>query len=214
MSILSSKVISIMKKLFPVNIIVVACSLCLITAITSCKKGKTGDMGPTGAQGTQGTSGLVNIISDGYLQGTISGINKSGVPFTETYSYSIYTNDLKESYIDSINSTNYEVVITRYATTHFGERADFRFTASSLMPLTISSSSFNFDFVKSLGNNKYFVFTSDYGVSPTLSSLNYDKSTGIITGNYLLNLTGAQNSTGNPANISGSFKATLKPYKY
>ena len=177
-------------------------------------KDKTGDIGPAGAQGIQGTSGLITTISDGYLQGTISGINKSGIPFVETYTYSIYTSDLKESYLDSVNSSTYDVDIVRYATTQLGERADFRFTASSLLPLTVSSSSFNFNFIKSLGNNKYFIFTSNYGVSPTLSGLNYDKSTGIITGNYLLNLTGSQNSTGNPANITGSFKATLKPYWY
>jgi hypothetical protein len=204
-----------MKKSLLINIIVFICSLFLITSITSCKKkDKTGDIGPAGSQGNQGTTGLFTTISDGYLQGTISGINKSGVSFVETYTYSLYTGDIKESYIDSVNSSTYEVDIVRYATTNLGEKADFRFTASSLLPLTVSSSSFNFNFIKSLGDNKYFIFTSNYGVSPTLSGLNYDKSTGIITGNYLLNLTGSQNSTGNPANITGSFKATLKPYWY
>jgi hypothetical protein len=204
-----------MKKSFLINIIVFTCSLFLITTITSCKKkDKTGDVGPAGAQGIQGTSGLLTTISDGYLQGTISGINKSGLPFAETFTYSLYTSDLTESYIDSVNSSTYDVSIIRYATTHLGEKADFMVTASSLLPFTVSSSSFNFNFIKSLGNNKYFIFTSNYGVSPTLSGLNYDKSTGIISGNYLLNLTGSQNSTGNPAIITGSFKATLKPYWY
>jgi hypothetical protein len=153
-------------------------------------------------------------MSDGYIKGTVSGINKSGVPFTETFSYSLYTSDLTESYIDSVSSSNYEVEILRYASAHLGDKADFRFSASSMMPIVITSSSFNFNFTKSLGNNKYFVFSSNYSASPTISSFNYDKNTGVITGNYLMNLNGTENTTGNPANITGSFKATLKPHWY
>ncbi len=204
-----------MKKSFLVNITFFICSLFLITAVSSCKKkDKTGDMGPVGAQGPQGNAGLLNTMNDGYIKGTISGINKSGVPFAETFSYSLYTNVLNESYIDSVNSSDYSVAIIRYANTQIGDRVSFWFEASSMLPLTISTSSFNIDFTKSLGNNKYFVFSSNYGASPTFSSLSYDKNTGIITGNYLLNLAGSENTTGNPASITGSFKATLKPYWY
>lgn len=204
-----------MKKSFLINITFFICSLFLITAVNSCKKkDKTGDMGPVGSQGPQGNPGLINTISDGYVQGTVSGINKSGVPFTETYSYSLYTSSSRESYMDSVNVTTYNIGITRYATTHLDDRVVFNFSASSLVPLTITYATFNFDFTKALGNNKYFVFSSNTSAVPTLSSLNYDKNTGTITGNYLLNLSGGENSTGNPANISGSFKATLKTYWY
>ena len=204
-----------MKKSFLINITFFICSLFLITAFSSCKKkDKTGDMGPVGAQGPQGNAGLLNTLNDGYIKGTISGINKSGVPFSEAFSYSLYTSDSKESYIDSVNSTDYGIEITRYATALFGERVSFRLTASSMMPVTITTSSFNVDFSKALGNNKYFVFSSNYSASPTLSSLSYNKSTGLMTGNYVLNLTGTENTTGNPASIIGSFKATLKPHLY
>ena len=202
-----------MKKSFLVNITVFICSLFLVAAISSCKK-KTGDMGPQGSQGAQGNSGLLNTMSDGYIQGTITGINKSGVAFVENFSYSIYTSDLKESYIDSVNATKYNIDIKRYNTIHLVESAELSLTASSMLPVTISSATLNFNLLKALGNNKYFVFTTGSGYTPTLSSLNYDKSTGIITGNYILNLTGSQNSTGNPASITGSFKATLKPFWY
>lgn len=204
-----------MKKSFLVHIIIIISSLFLISGISSCKKkDKTGDMGPVGAQGPQGNSEYFNTMSDGYIQGTISGINRSGVPFTETYSYSIFRNNVTESYVDSVNASTYNIGISRYPASHYGDVATFSFSASSMMPITIFSSSFNFNFTKPLGDNKYFVFSSNSSAIPTLSALNYDKNTGIITGNYLLNLTGAQNSTGNPANITGSFKATLKSYWY
>jgi hypothetical protein len=204
-----------MKKSFLVNTIIIISSLFLISGISSCKKkDKTGDMGPVGAQGPQGNSELFNTMSDGYIQGTISGINKSGVPFTETYSYSILKNNVTESYVDSVNASTYDIGISRYAASHYGDGATFSFSASSMIPLTISSSSFNFNFTKPLGGNKYFVFSSNSSAIPTLSGLSYDKNTGIITGNYLLNLSSSENSTGNPANITGSFKVTLKPIWY
>lgn len=167
-----------------------------------------------GAQGPQGNSGFFNTMSDGYIQGTISGINKSGVPFTETYYYSIFSKSSSDSYLDSVSSTDYNIGITRYPTTHFGDRAMFSFSASTIMPITISSATFNIDFTKALGGNKYFIFSSNTSAIPTLSNITYNKNTGVITGNYLLNLTSGDNSTGNPANITGSFKATLKSIWY
>lgn len=204
-----------MKKSFLIKFTVFICSLFLITAVSSCKKkDKTGDMGPVGAQGSQGNAGLLNTINDGYIQGTISGINKNGVPFTENYSYSLYVSSSRESYIDSVNASTYNIGITRYATTQLGDRVVFSFSASSLMPISIPFATFNMDFTKSLGANKYFIFSSNSSANPTLSNLNYDKNTGIITGNYLLTLSSSENSTGNPASITGSFKAKLKLYWY
>jgi hypothetical protein len=180
----------------------------LAVLFISCSK--KGSKGPIGPQGAQGTTGDVDILTDGYIKGTVSGIRKDGTAFTETFTYAMYYN-VEQSSIDSISPTSYDFNIIRGPIDHlFTEFSSvLNFNASSLSPVNVTSASFRLSFCKLTGTNEFVFATTSPGIIPTITGIVYDKTAGVITGNYIVNLTGSQNSTGNSANITGSFKATI-----
>jgi hypothetical protein len=185
----------------------------LAVLFTSCSK--KGDKGPTGSQGAQGATGEVDIITDGYIKGTVSGFRTDGTAFTETFTYTTSYN-VEQSTIDSINPTSYDFNIARGSVDHLYTEFSsvLNFNASSLSPVNVTSASFRVSFSKLTGTNEFIFSTNSSGITPVISGVVYDKTTGLITGNYIVNLTGSQNSTGNAANITGSFKATIAQAYY
>jgi hypothetical protein len=191
-----------MKKLI-VSPLIFACSLLLITMGSCTKKG---DVGPTGQQGAQGSAGTVVLKTDGYIKGVLTGMHRDGTLFTETFAFSscLY----EESYIDSISPTQYEFTILRSVDAVNQSGAKLIVDASSLSPINVAATSLDFSFIKSTGT-KAFYFNLTSSVSPSLSNVTYDRATGVISGTYIVNITGAENNTGNAANITGSFMATV-----
>jgi hypothetical protein len=196
-----------MKKIIISSLIFVF-SLLIITMGSCTKKG---DMGPAGQQGAQGAAGAISLKTDGYIKGTLTGMHRDGTLFTETFSYSSCLHE--ESYIDSVSPTQYVFHILRAIDAVDQSGARLTLNATSLSPINIATTDFNFALIKSTGT-KGFYFVLSSSVSPSLSNVTYDRSTGIVTGNFIVNILGTENITGNAANITGSFKATVTVVHY
>jgi hypothetical protein len=199
-----------MKKVIQTIILIGAV---LVVLFTSCSK--KGDKGPAGQQGAQGNTGEVSILTDGYIKGTISGFRMDGTAFTETFTYTT-SYSIEQSSMDSISPTSYDFNIAKGPMDHLYTEFSsvLNFNASSLSPVTITSASFRLSFAKLTGTNEFVFSTTSSGITPTITNVVYDKNTGVITGNYIVNVIGSQNSTGNGANINGSFKATMAQTYY
>lgn len=180
----------------------------LVMLFTDCSK--KGNMGPAGPQGPQGATGDVSILANGYINGTINGFKTDGTAFVETFTYTTSYN-VKQSSVDSISPTSYDFSIVRGSTDHVYTEfsADLHFNANSLSPFTVTTTSFKLTFAKANGANEFVFYTASSGISPSITGVVYDKTTGVITGNYIASINGSQNSTGNFAVVSGSFKATV-----
>jgi hypothetical protein len=193
-----------MKKITQTIILIGAVLMVLFTACS-----KKGNVGPAGPQGSQGNTGDASIITDGYIKGTVNGIREDGTAFVKGFTFTSSFN-VSQSSMDSISPTSYDFTINKgdmdHPITEFGSQIEFN--ASSLSPLTITTASFRMVFSQITGANQ-FVFATNTGIIPTFSNLVYDKTTGVITGNYIANINGSQNTTGNFANVTGSFKATI-----
>jgi hypothetical protein len=176
----------------------------LVITMGSCTK--KGDMGPAGQQGAQGPTGTITIKTDGYIKGTLTGMHRDGTLFTETFNYT--ANLYEETYIDSINPTQYVFRITRSIDAASPSGARLMLQASSLSPVTIAGTDIYFYFTKSIGAKEFYFYTTS-SISPILSNVSYDRTTGIVSGNFIINISGSDNNTGNSANITGSFKATV-----
>jgi hypothetical protein len=191
-----------MKKII-ISTFIFAFSLLVIT-LGSCTK--KGDMGPAGQQGAQGAAGAVSLKTDGYIKGTLTGMRRDGTLFSETFSYSSCL--FEESYIDSVSPTQYDFYILRTVDAVDQSGAKLMLSAISLSPINIASTGLDFSLIKSIGT-KGFYFGLTSTVAPSLSNVTYDRITGIVTGNFIVNILGTENVTGNAANITGSFKATV-----
>jgi hypothetical protein len=191
-----------MKKLI-ISPLIFAYSLLIITMGSCTKKG---DVGPVGQQGAQGSAGTIVLKTDGYINGVLTGMHRDGTLFTENFAFS--TCLLDESYIDSISPTQYQFHILRTVDALGQSGAKLMLGASSLSPITVAASDLEFTLVKSIGT-KGFIFNLTSSVNPSLSNVTYDRATGVLAGNYIVNITGTENNTGNAANINGSFKATV-----
>ncbi len=180
----------------------------LVMLFTDCSK--KGNMGPAGPQGPQGATGNVSILADGYINGTINGFKKDGTAFVETFTYTTSYN-VKQSSVDSISPTSYDFSIVKGPTDHVYTEfsSELHFNANSLSPFTVTTTSFKLTFAKVNGANEFVFYTASSGISPSITGVVYDKTTGVITGNYIASINGSQNSTGNFAVVSGSFKATV-----
>ncbi len=188
-----------MKKLI-ISSFIFTFSLLILTMGSCAKKG---DMGPTGQQGAQGAAGTVTLKTDGYIKGTLTGMQRDGTLFTETFNYT--TCYYEESYIDSVSPTSYRFNILRTIDAVNQSGARLMLNATTLSPINVAGTSLDFTLAKSNG----FFFNLTSSVNPSLSNVTYDETTGVVSGNYIINILGSENNTGNSANITGSFKATV-----
>lgn len=199
-----------MKKVRQTIILVGAVLAVLFTACS-----KKGNVGPAGPQGAQGPTGEPAILTDGYIKGTINGFKTDGTAFVETFTYTTSYN-VKQSSVDSISPTSYDFYIARGSIDHIYTEfsSELRFNANSLSPFTVTTTSFRLSFAKTIGTNEFAFYTASSGISPSVSGVVYDKTTGVITGNYIASINGSQNSTGNFAVVIGSFKANIAQLYY
>lgn len=199
-----------MKKVRQTIILVGAVLAVLFTACS-----KKGNVGPAGPQGAQGSTGDVSVLADGYVKGIINGFKTDGTAFAETFTYTTSYN-VKQSSVDSISPSSYDFYITRGSTDHVYTEfsAELHFNANSLSPFTVTTSNFKLTFAKTNGANEFAFYTTSSGITPSITGVVYDKTTGVITGNYIASVNGSQNSTGNFATVTGSFKATIAQLYY
>ena len=185
----------------------------LVVLFTACSK--KGDMGPAGSKGPKGATGGTDVITDGYIKGTINGFKKDGTAFTETFTFTT-SYSVEQSSVDSLSPTSYNFNITKGAIDHpFTEfKAELHFNANSLSPVTTTTASFGMAFMKSSGADAFVFGTASSGITPSISNVVYNKTTGTITGDYIVNINGSQNTTSNFANITGSFKTTIAQLYY
>lgn len=186
-------------------------AVCMITAtilITGCKKATNGKDGEAGPQGPQGTPGVVATSSNGYISGTLLGTRKDGSPINETFNYTNYWGGPSAT-LDSISPTTYVFSFSRGTDILKQDGAYFTYVAPTLTTTSGSISLTNFGFSKSLGTNKEFQFSTNNTNSLNATSLVYNASTGLFTGNFSGSIAGINNTSGNSATVSGSFQVTV-----
>lgn len=194
------------KLIFPLMIIVVILSAC---------KGDDGPEGPQGPAGNPGTA--FSFAQGGFIEGTITGTRQDGTPFTLDFNYKYYYE--ADYYRFDINNGQYDFEISRYAASS-PQVPGACYLFFELYPLTSTMPSyvaFDGDFYQDLGNNQTFVFAL-FGISgPSIivTNFSYNTTTHIAQGDFVINLSGSDNTTGNPATISGSFQsAAVTEYVY
>jgi hypothetical protein len=176
-----------------------------------CKKAETGPAGPAGSQGATGV-GLTGTNA-GNITGTITGTRRDGTPFTEPFNYTYYFGG-DSGTLDSLGSGMYGFSLSRSTNDIFSNNfASLDITTTSKTAPTGTVSYLYVTFEKSLGTNKMFYFSA-YTNTASASSLSYNATTGLFSGNFNVSLIGSQNNTGNTAVISGSFQATIVQMVY
>jgi hypothetical protein len=198
-------------------------AIAAVTFLFSCK-GKDGDVGPAGPAGPGGATGPAGAaasdlppITEGFVKGTATGTNLDGT----TFSYAL---DLEGNWSGSDNHYSYisstETSIRIYKA-FAGQGSAFEnasismyFEVPNMSSLSsISNVSFSINATKDLGNNKYqSISRSYYSGSPTgtatVTNLNYNSSTGILTGNYTVDFPSGANA-GSLAIANGTFSTKL-----
>jgi len=178
--------------------LVVLALLATALAFNGCKK----EEGPVGPAGPQGASGAL-YYEDGFINGTITGTRQDSTPFTEAFSYTGY--DVVPGIYNFPGSS---WTIERHS--GLVNWCSFNITTASLTDSSGFLSSSNFTFQKNISATKVFLFTIDAGTSGSVTNFVYNTTTGVVSGNYSLTLSGTENSTGNAATVTGSFRASTK----
>jgi hypothetical protein len=174
---------------------------------TACKKGDTGPAG------TPGAPGVVVTSTDGFIKGTLSGTHRDGTAFNETFNYQNYWGTPSGT-IDSTSTNSFTFSISRGTDVFGANSANISINTASPKASTGFMNVSNFSFTQSMGTNKEFQFIINGNTNTTATALIYNKSTGVYTGNFTLNISGSQNNTGNSATITGSFQATITQLYY
>jgi hypothetical protein len=205
-------------KLFPFL------AIAAIAFLFSCK-GKDGAMGPAGPAGTSATSASnLPPITEGFAKGTATGTNLNGT----TFSYNLdfegdwSTTDNNYSYV---SATQTRITISKSysgqgdAFTDGNSDISMSFDVPDMNSLTtVSNIDFGMDTNKDLGNNNYqqishFWNSNSPTGTGTVSNLNYNSSTGILTGSYSIDIPAASYS-GSLTIANGTFSTKLSNVVY
>jgi hypothetical protein len=202
-------------KLFPFL------AIAAIAFLFSCK-GKDGAPGPAGATGATGTSASsLPPITEGFAKGTATGTNLDGT----TFSYNIdfegdwSTTDNKYSYV-SATQTNITIYksYSGQGDAFIDAYIELSFEVPDMNSLSTGSNiNFGMNTNKDLGNNKYqqisHYWNSNVSGTGTVSNLNYNSSTGILTGSYSIDIPAASYS-GSLTIANGTFSTKLSNIVY
>jgi hypothetical protein len=167
-----------------------ALTICAMVYLTSCK-GKDGAVGPEGPANSS-TQNQSYTSKDGFIKGTATGTNLDG----STFSYNIDFEGIDgfgDNYYKYLSGTQTNISIFKsysgegdiFVNGDIGLNFDVPDMSSLSSPANIE---FNLYTNKNLGNNKFQrISKSDYSTT-TVSNLNYNSTTGILTGNYLVSI--------------------------
>src|SRR6185312_2897203 len=181
-----------------------------LIVLGSCKK----DPGPTGISGPQGNAGPIAVSNDGFIKGTVIGTRKDGTAFNYIFNFTSYMGSTDNT-IDS-TAEQFTFSVSRSGSVFSRDRVSLQIVSlTKVGTITgIIGSSFNIDFQQPLSGGGEFIFSEGTGLSPVFTNVVYNSGTSVISGDYSLSIPGSQNSTGNPATVSGSFQSAVNQLYY
>lgn len=210
-----------MKKIYQLISRSTLIALCAVSfSMFSCEGdegpvGPKGDAGVEGPQGEQGIPGESSLSKSGYFEGTITGTNRDGEDFTETFKYEYGSSQ------EALSSNNQEEEgfwLARYNTPSYENGAEFELEGYVEQD-GLDVGYFDFDFYKELDATTVFVFDTYYygGESQAefeVTNFVHNDQTGVVTFDFSYSdPEGWDNSTGNPVTITGKFNSGHKVYK-
>lgn len=183
----------------------------VLSFCVSCE-GPQGDPGPAGPKGEPGPAGPGEqswTYKEGFIKATVEGTQLDGTPYSYDINYQ-GTRNKDESYL--IHYPGYYFFEIKKNYSGEGEPlksgfASLSFQVANLNDLTNPNFDISIGATKDLGNNNFHSFhLSGQPANSTVSNLNYDDNTGILTGNFSMN-----NPAGTgPATVTnGSFSVKL-----
>jgi hypothetical protein len=154
----------------------------------------------------------------GFIQGEISGERSDGTSFTVTFNHGFYesqdqlytydnpfaTQDIYYCSIDRLSSGTLPV--------NGGSSISFSML-SKTAPYSLDDLSFSCNVLSDLGNGSTLDFNFDFwnggssGSIMNISNFNYNQANRTASGEFIIYSDGSDNSTGNPATISGTFQS-------
>lgn len=185
----------------------VACIAAATILVTGCKKGDTGPAGKNGA------NGIVPASTDGFIKGTVIGTRKDGTTFNSSFNFQNYWSGHSGT-LDSTSAFSSVFTLQRGADIFGTNVASIQISTASPTATTGFLSMSGFSFTESLGTNKEFDFSLTGNASANVTGLSYNRSSGLFTGSFTINVSGANNTTGNTATIAGSFQCTITQLYY
>ena len=162
----------------------------------------------------QNTTSQELYTSGGFIQGTVSGIRANGVSFSIPFEYKYYFQQdrLKLSETTGYYTTN----IDRYPSGNPSKTGycSLSFSLySTTYPYGLDETNFSCDIIGTVANGTDFEFTayfSNNGFSNssfTINNFSYNAATRVASGNFNALIDAADNLTGYPATIAGSFQS-------
>lgn len=152
----------------------------------SCK-GKQGDVGPQGPQGPAGTSATATSYDykEGYVKGTATGTRADGTNYTLNLDEEgNLTGDNFYKVVGSETQIQIDKLYSGQGDSMVSCEIGLVFSVPDLNTLTSpTGTGFSIDIIKDLGNSTYFEYSGS-SQTPTISNLNYDAGTGVITGKF------------------------------
>lgn len=186
------------------------CSVIFFTA-SSCA-GPKGEVGPQGSPGADYKFENRWTSREGYFKGGVEGHMEDGTPYS--YNFDFQGNrESHDNYYSIINSSTTSITIKKVFSgegdTLIRGAIEFTFRVNSLQDLENPQLTGGLvNWMKDIGNNKIhqgeFPFSNTDG---SISNLNYDASTGIISGNISLSVSG--NTLRNVEIKNGAFSSKL-----
>jgi hypothetical protein len=200
-------------------------TLIMTLFFAACKKKEV--VGPTGPKGNDG------LLQDGFISGKINGKTSTGDTIIETFSYSYY-NTVLESNFDRDSSGGYKFSNFNIRRRDLENNNDY-FNISANNVYDTSAVPHRNDFIidlhfeKDFGTGKILQFyTLDntpkkvaenfyYNYSDSqfeITNYSFNAFTGALKFNYKMDLDYFENSSGNPATVTGSVDVNLKRLVY
>ena len=179
-------------------------SMTIMFVFSTCKKGDTGPQGPAGP-----TGGTITLHQGGFISGTISGNRSDGTPYSISFNYPYYWD--ADNFSFNISVPEYYFRQYRYPSSdpYVQGYIDLYYNLFPLTSIAPYNATFHAHFLKDLGNNQIFNLLVDaYSSSSSITIYNfsYISSTRIAKGDFVIAVDPSDNSTGNPATITGSFQ--------
>lgn len=210
-----------MKKIYQVISRSTLIALCAVSlSMFSCEgeegpAGPQGDAGVPGPQGEPGEAGETLLSKVGYFEGTITGTNRDGEDFTETFRYEY--GEMTPTLTGAGEGDGFE--LTRYGSAVAGDGKFFG-VEGFVDDGDLYIEDFYIEFLKEIDATSAFVFNAYYyyynenSVEFEITNFAHNDQTGIVTFDFSFSDSeGWYNSTGNPVTITGKFNSGHKIYK-
>ena len=196
----------------------------VLMAFTACE-GDQGEPGPAGEKGDQGEQGpkgdpgdnTGGLTQNGFIKGTITGTQSDGTtPINVNFEFT-YQEDSFEGR-RRVEDEVYSIEIVRNALpiVDNGDFFFFDFNYDFQNNTLVRLNDIGVSVFSELPNNQLLEFDFDYGTSSsgpqiemTVTNMEFNVDTGLMTFNYSISIPGSFNDSGNDATIAGSVEVNL-----